>query len=342
MGSNISAILAILFMDRLETIALSSHLSISPYKRYVDAIYLQTTCEDMADQFHSTMNNLHPKLKFEIEKPEITPSGHSLSLLDFKVTISKDGKSSFEFYKKTAKKPIFVHHQSAIPIKSKINFIRNERKRIEDKCSTKTIARKHQNTFDDVLRLNGYPESIIDKTKHSQNHQENPRPLNTEWSYMKIPYISERLNYRITNIFRKEDIPVRVAHKSYTLRRALSHNNKERTCTRANCLISGTKLCLLRNAVYQITCNNCNQHYIGSTIRFIHDRVREHLNNDNSSVKKHLSQCQNKVYKGIEIKSIVLENDPANLRLLEAFYIRKYKPTMNSREECSEFADLLF
>ena len=76
--------------------------------------------------------------------------------------------------------------------------------------------------------------------------------------------------------------------------------------------------------------------------RLIHDRVREHLNNDNSSVNKHLSQCQNKVYKGIEIKSIVLENDPANLRLLEAFYIRKYKPTMNSREECSEFADLLF
>ena len=42
------------------------------------------------------------------------------------------------------------------------------------------------------------------------------------------------------------------------------------------------------------------------------------------------------------IKSIVLENDPVNLRLLEAFYIRKHKPTMNSREECSEFADLLF
>ena len=66
------------------------------------------------------------------------------------------------------------------------------------------------------------------------------------------------------------------------------------------------------------------------------------LNNDNSSVKKHLSQCQNKVYKGVEIKSIVLENDPANLRLFEAFYIRKYKPLINSREECSEFADLLF
>ena len=122
MGSSISGILAILFMDKLETIALSSHLSISCYRRYVDDIYLQTTGEGMADQFHYTMNNLHPKLKFEIEKPETTPDGLSLSLLDFKVTVSKDGKSSFEFYKKSAKKPLFVHHKSAIPKKSKTNF----------------------------------------------------------------------------------------------------------------------------------------------------------------------------------------------------------------------------
>ena len=103
MGSNISGILAILFMDKLETIALSSDLLINPYKTYVDDIHLQTTNEETADQFHQTMNNLHPKLKFEIEKPEITPNGLSLSLLDFKVTTSKDGKSSFEFYKKQLK-----------------------------------------------------------------------------------------------------------------------------------------------------------------------------------------------------------------------------------------------
>ena len=39
------------------------------------------------------------------------------------------------------------------------------------------------------------------------------------------------------------------------------------------------------------------------------------------SVKKHISSCQNKYYKGIEIKTIVYENNPANLRLFEAFYI---------------------
>ena len=41
MGSSISGILANLFMDKLETVTLSSHLLISPYKRYVDDLYLR-------------------------------------------------------------------------------------------------------------------------------------------------------------------------------------------------------------------------------------------------------------------------------------------------------------
>ena len=108
------------------------------------------------------------------------------------------------------------------------------------------------------------------------------------------------------------------------------------------CPISNTRLCLRRNAVYQLTCNSCDQQYIGSTTRVIHDRVREHLNNENSSVKKHIYSWQNKEYKGIDVKIIMSQNDPANLPLYETFHIRKCKPTLNSREECTELADLLF
>ena len=74
--------------------------------------------------------------------------------------------------------------------------------------------------------------------------------------------------------------------------------------------ISNTGLCLRRSAVY--------------------------------SVKKHIYSCQNKDYKGIDVKVIMSENDPANLRLYKEFYIRKCKPTLNSREEWTAFADLLF
>ena len=77
------------------------------------------------------------------------------------------------------------------------------------------------------------------------------------------------------------------------------------------------------------------------TTRFIHDRVKKHLNNENSSMKKYIYFCQNKDYKGIDVKIIMSENDSVNLRLYEEFYIRKCKLTFNSREECCEFADLL-
>ena len=69
---------------------------------------------------------------------------------------------------------------------------------------------------------------------------------------------------------------------------------------------------------------------------------RRQWNNKNSSVKKHIYSCQNKDYKGIDVKIIMSENDPANLRLYEEIYIRKCKPTLDSGEECTEFADLLF
>lgn len=199
---------------------------------------------------------------------------------------------------------------------------------------------QHLNTFEDILRLNGYPENSIEESKRPQHHQRNSQPANTEWTYLKIPYISDRLNHRITNIFKKENIPVRISHKSYTLRQALSHTLKVRKCTRDKYPFSNTGLCLRRNAVYRLTCNSCNQQYIGSTTGFILDRVKEHLNDENSSVKKHIYPCQNKDHKDIDVKIIMNENDPANLLLYEAFYSRKYKPTLNSREECSEVADL--
>lgn len=143
--------------------------------------------------------------------------------------------------------------------------------------------------------------------------------------------------------YRREGPPVRVAHKSYPLRQALSNHTTEHTCTRANCPISCTNLCLQRNAVYLIICNGLKQLYIGSTTPFIHDRVRELLNNDNSSVKKHILTCYRTINnESIDAKIILHENDPVNLRLFEAFYIRKYKPELNSREECIELRDLLF
>lgn len=45
---------------------------------------------------------------------------------------------------------------------------------------------------------------------------------------------------------------------------------------------------------------------------------------------KNIYSCQNKEYKGIDVKTIMSENNPANVRLYEVFYIRQWKLTLNS------------
>ena len=132
------------------------------------------------------------------------------------LTILANGESSFEYYKKRAKKLLFVHHQPALPKNSKINFICNERRRIQQRCSTQTTSDKHDREFDDMLRLNGYPEKAIDESKRPQSRQRDPQTQNTEWLHFKIPFISDRLDRKIIKIFRRENLPVRIAHKSHT------------------------------------------------------------------------------------------------------------------------------
>ena len=129
-------------------------------------------------------------------------------------------------------------------------------------------------------------------------------------------------------------------HKSNTLRQALRTKKTQDTCKLTNCIISNTK-CYQRGVVYKVTCNKCLSFYIGSTIRQLHERIGEHVSGRNSSIYKHLIACDNNK-NNLKIEIIDRERDPVNIRLLEAFYIKILKPSLNSREESCEMDNLLF
>lgn len=170
------------------------------------------------------MNQQHPHIKFEIEKPVIKPESKTLSLLDFTVTITNKGSSEFEFYKKKAKKPVFVHHNSALPKHAKLNMIKNERKQIHQRCSTQQTKRKHNEEFNNVLYA---PMDIHSMWLTSLNHpfqlnQHYPHNMDkTEWLYFHTPYISDAIDYKLKRMFHKEGLNVRITHRSSTLRQAL-------------------------------------------------------------------------------------------------------------------------
>ena len=122
------------------------------------------------------------------------------------------------------RKPLFVHHKSALPKWSKVNIIRNERKHINQRCSTEANKNKH-NDLNYMLHLNGYHSNMINGTLNRESHNSQaPQSDNNgrKWLYLKIPYISDRIDYWITKLFKKEGIPVRITHESTTLRQVLN------------------------------------------------------------------------------------------------------------------------
>ena len=66
-----------------------------------------------------------------------------------------------------------------------------------------------------------------------------------------------------------------------------------------------------------------------------HDRRKEHLNTTTSSVYKHLINCVNTT-KEVKVNIIARDTDNVNLRLKEAYYIRRERPEINSEEEFSQ------
>ena len=331
MGSSLSGLLAILYVDSIERSALQSMPTSILFHRYVDDCFSIVKDRDEALELLHKLNSVDTKVQFEIEFPS---TDNSLELLDFKITLSASD-AKFTFYRKPARKNLFVNFRSHMPHASKISVIHNERLRITERCSSNSEAQAFNKQFDKILAINGYP---VESIAHSKTIIATRKKKNEDYMYLKLPYINDKVEHTITRIFKKEGINIRIAHRNRTLRTFLSkHQTQE--CTLQDCPINNKKKCHLRNVVYRLTCNLCQKTYIGSTIRLLHTRIKEHHNSNQSSVFKHLHDCRNTTF---DIDIIGRESDEANLRLREAILIRQHKPQINSKHELEQFQDFLF
>ena len=336
MGSSVSGTLATIFMYRLELIAIRT-MPMALYRRYADDICILTTNREEAVRIMEFMEQQHPDIHFDIEHPT---NDRTLCLLDFEFTITSDGGVRFNFYKKAAKKPLFMHHKSALPDLMKRNVIKNESVRIQSRCTERADASSNLHAFRDILRENGYPDKSIRILTNDGNRRGRRRPRKqlTEPVFLELPFVSDGVDGKIRRIIQKYNLPVRIYHRSRTLRQMLRPKQSEPNCHLKNCPLQETDKCNIRKCVYEVTCNGCRASYIGSTIRPLHLRVREHLQCSNSSVFKHKVTC------GATFTTSVLgrERDLTSLRIREAIEIRNRQPSVNSRQESEELSDLMF
>ena len=341
MGSAVSGIVAILFMEKIEERALSQFARCPLFRRYVDDCYALVGDAEDARELHDTFNRQHPAIAFDLENCRLEGDATSLSLLDLTVRINPSGEASFVFFTKDAKSDIFVHKESAHSWSQKTAAIRNEARRIEARSGGDDRERNIA-AFERKLQHNGYSQEDIRRAQPPSRRRPPRTRLGGTPYYIDLPYLGESAEHKIRRAFTREGINIRVYRRSTTILDIVRPRKPDmRRCTWEACPTKQEDKCFVRNCVYEITCTPCGRRYVGSTTRPLHERIREHTSSGRgSTVHGHLVTCGGGTAR-VRVRIVTKEKDEVNTRLREAIVIRKTQPELNTREE-SDLVDLVF
>jgi hypothetical protein len=333
MGSSVSGIVAIIFMETIERKALAQFVHCPLYFRYVDDCYALVRDADKALELQACLNSQHPQINFELENCTLVGRTTRLSLLDLTVSIDTGGEAHFDFYTKGAKSEVFTHRDSALPWSQKAATIRNEQRRITARSGENDD--NNQAAFQEKLRANGYTLEDLRRV-NSTTRRRRPnrtRPAGTI-HYISLPFLGEKAENKIRRAFTQEGINARIYRRSTTILDLVRPRQPEiRQCKWTTCPTKETANCFVRNCVYQITCSPCGRRYIGSTTRHLHERVREHVaTGQGSTIHEHLTNCGGGVAQ-VQVRILVRERDEVNVRLREAIIIKRRRPELNTRND---------
>jgi hypothetical protein len=218
-----------------------------------------------------------------------------------------------------------------MPTKNKERIVSNEKLRIMERCHNKEQAQRELTKFDGKLRMNGYNEEFIQRTNKSQTRVRRRRQTASAKPFLfTAPFVGDKVDRQLKSLFKKMGIPVIMAHPSKTLRSALQKKRTQsQRCNIENCACP-KDLCFSSFVVYLFKCSVCHSRYIGSTKRWLHLRVREHLTMDTSAVYKHKMHCPTAQW---EISILAKAKDLVDLRIKEYTHIRQKKPQLNNKED---------
>jgi len=325
MGSRLSGILSTLVMDDLERHTITADLSINLYYRYVDDIFIITTSAYKADQIFQKFNAAHPTLKFEMERS----SNHSLSLLDFTVDLSGDNVKT-EFYRKEARKNVFLHNRSAVPRAQKLSVIRNEAERIETRCSTESCKEKSVSQFQTELNERGYNQPFVEEalSRQPSTHKQT-QPNHWLW----FPFFGDRIERSIKKAIKRSCFEIGICRKNNTLRAALS--KKPKPVCASSC---GVPNCHRLNTVYAYKCT-CGAQYYGSSKRSLHVRADEHKTGKKgpTAISTHCGSCPTGQHGPTTLHD--KGRDIVDTRLREAIHIIEDKPSLNKKDELIQWIE---
>jgi len=340
MGSRIAPILAILAVDKLERATIYADLSITTifYKRYVDDSLIVVKTKTDAENILSQLNSAHQSLKFELESPS---NKNSINILDCSITIAASGDLQISFFEKKAKKPLFLNEKSAQPQAAKQACVRAEFIRARRICNSEKSIKEADQLIEKKLFINGYSKKFIETQKKAVINRKNINNKQEKATYIKFPFISENFSYKLRRIFNRHQLPIQaVSSSNNTLRQSLAKDKtNDNRCSMRNCQINDPPLCNRTRVVYCVTCNTCNQQYVGSTSQKLHTRFYQHNTQHDSALFAHKQSHSGSCVLSCEV--IASAQSLKELLFKEGLLIRKLKPKINRKSELGDVLPFL-
>ncbi|KAK5639993.1 hypothetical protein RI129_010804 [Pyrocoelia pectoralis] len=339
MGSNLSPFLSEIFMNNLEVSFISKHQfyhdHVIYWGRYVDDVVCIHSGNDLkTDLFLQYLNNIHPCIKFTMEKE----TNGSLPFLDL-LLLKSPAKISFSIYRKPTTTDTLIPIESEHSFPHKLASLNSLIHRLFSIPMSPDSFNNELNIIKQIAINNGYPAHLVaklaSKIKYSRSSSRlTPIAAHSDYHMFKSLPFYPHISYKIQNIFKHHNIFISFSN-NHTLRSSIVRN-KDRSDP------------LDSSGVYQLNCNSCPSFYIGQTGRSFRTRFKEHFNaikrnnmDHPSSMAEHILSTGHSFDYKQDFKILHRVNKGYLLNTLENFEISRHKLNPGLLNEIVDFQNVL-
>ncbi|KAI8483456.1 hypothetical protein Bbelb_387880 [Branchiostoma belcheri] len=316
MGSPVSPIVANLFMEHFEEVAIST--APNPPKfwgRYVDDTFVIQK-KDRIEEFTAHINQVNSAIKFTVEREK----EGKLPMLDTLIHRRPDGSLYATIYRKPTHTDLYLNFSSHHPLQHKIGVVRTLTDRanvIVTEESDKTLEIEH---IQNALSVCGYPEWMFQACKTKRCKRPNRTPPDqtrvVRRGTVSIPYI-KGISETLMRLYRSKGIQCQFRPVNTIRRNLVAPKDKIKTLDR-----SGT--------VYHIPCADCPATYVGESERPLRARLQEHKRPScvSSPVVEHVARKKHNI-DWDRVKVLDQDSDWFARGVREAIQIRRQCSTLN-------------
>ncbi|CAF2534635.1 unnamed protein product [Rotaria sp. Silwood2] len=276
MGSPLAPLVAEIFLQEFEkkNSSVFEKLGIIYWKRYVDDTFVLLNPEFCAEKVCTELSKLHPSVKFTSQEEDAVT--HKLSFLDVRIQRQEGKGFQTRIYRKPSFTGLITKWNSFVPKTYKYNSISTMVFRAIQICSSYKALHAELQIIRKISKKNGYPtnfvESIIKRQLNIKYVPPIPRPttLSTDTVVLKIPYLGKE-----SQVYGK--LVTSSVAKQYPLKKVRVVYDVSDRIGRNFIIKDAVPDDLKSGVVYEATCSQCNNSYIGQTYRYLKTRINEHL-----------------------------------------------------------------